>query len=226
MFGFFKRKAPALPTPEIKSITPEPLPQPHERVVHVGFIVGHDKRDGGAVMGGSSKLSEYDYNKALSNKILSLASERFPKLKVSIIFRDGVGIAGAYQKAKEIMCDCVIELHFNASEGKKATGTVTLCTPDHNDMEFAHIIHRHICQAFARTGDSMGVVVVGRAVRGAANVYAFKDGVNCLVEPFFGDSEADLGQAKEGEYANALLQGVMSWAHKMDLLKPTSQSMP
>jgi N-acetylmuramoyl-L-alanine amidase len=222
MFGWFKKKQQSLPAPQVVEIKAEPLPQAHERIVHVGFVVGHDKKAQGAVMVGASELTEYQYNKEIANKILEIATKDYPTLKVSIIFRDGVGIAGAYQKAKELLCDCVIELHFNASEGKKATGTETLCTPDANDVEFAHIIHKQLCQVFGRDGNSRGVVVIGKSVRGAPNVYAFPDGVNCLVEPFFGDSEAKLGIEKEGDYANALLQAVMSWAVKHDLLKPTS----
>lgn len=222
MFGWFKKKS--LPAPEIKPIEAVPLPKPHERIVHVGIIVGHDKKDQGAVMDHPSKLSEYAYHKELANKILAVAEEKFPKLIVSVIFRDEIGIHGAYQKAKEKMCDCVIELHFNATEGHKATGTLTLCTPDANDVEFAHIMHKQLCKAFNRIGDSLGVNVVGKSTRGAPNVYAFPDGVNCLVEPFFGDSEAELGITKQGAYGEAILEGVMLWAIQHDLLSPSAST--
>ena len=223
MFGIFKRKpkAQTLPAPEISTVTVEKnelLPRPYERVVHAAFIVGHDRKDQGAVLDHTTKLTEYEYNKQIAEKLINLAVAKYPKLKVSIIFRDNLGIQGAYKRAKEMACDCVIELHFNASEGKKATGTVTLCTPDRNDLDFAHIIHKQICQAFDRVGNSRGVTVIGRSVRGAANIYAFPDGVNCLVEPFFGDTEAVLGIHKEDDYAKALLDGVMLWAQKVDLL--------
>lgn len=222
MFGIFKRKpkTEALPSPEgQKEIAAEPLPQAHERVVHVGFIVGHSKKDQGAVMGGRSGMTEYEYNRQLSQKLINMASQSFPKLKVSVFYRDNLGISAVYARAKEMLCDAVIELHFNASEGKKATGTETLCTPDTDDVEFSHIIHKQICDVFNRVGDSRGVVVVGRSTRGAANVYAFDKGVNCLIEPFFGDSEAELGIQKMEPLAVSLLNGVMTWAHKKGLLK-------
>jgi hypothetical protein len=39
-----------------------------------------------------------------------------------------------------------------------------------------------------------------------------------LVEPFFGDSEAELGLSKVDEYAESLLSAVTQWALKMDLI--------
>ncbi len=221
MFGWFKSKQPAIAAPSIV-IKSEPLPQTKDQFIHLGIVVGHDKKEQGAVMDHQTKMTEYLFNKGLANKILAIADQQFPKLKVSVILRDGQGIHGAYQEAKNKNCDAVIELHFNASANKQAKGTVTLCTPDLNDVEFAHVIHSQICKVFNRAGESMGVVVVGKSVRGAPNVYAFPEGVNCLLEPFFGDTEAADGIAKEEECAKAILQAVMTWGMKKDLIKTTS----
>ena len=165
--------------------------------------------------------SEYEYGKKVLNAIVGHA-EKFHGLIVSGIFRDEGGIRGAYEQAKVIGCDAVIELHFNASAGA-AHGSLTLCTPDKNDLDFAHEIHNNICKAFNRVGSSKGVIVIGKTVRGSANIYAFPLGVNCLVEPFFGDnaSDAKLGREKLDAYALALLQGTFNWAVKQDLLKST-----
>mgnify|MGYP003402416605 FL=1 len=151
--------------------------------------------------------------------MISLAAKDYPRIKLSVITRDKQGILGSYKHAQEIGCDCVIELHFNASMNHKATGSETLCTPDPMDVEFSHIIHKKICDVFGRGGDSRGVVAIGRSVRGAPNIYAFQEGPNCLVEPFFGDSEDKLGKEKITQYAQGLLDAVSLWARKLDLIK-------
>lgn len=206
-----------IPAPAQTEIPSEPLPKLHERKIHLGIVVGHDKKDGGATMHGSG-MSEYEYGKKVLESCLKQAKD-FPGLEVTGIFRDGHGIRGAYNEAVAKKCDAVVELHFNASQGS-ATGSLTLCTPDVNDVDFAHEVHNNICKAFNRIGQSRGVMVIGKTTRGSACVYAFKDGVNCLVEPFFGDNkaEAELGIKVLDTYARSILQGTFNWGVKSDLI--------
>jgi N-acetylmuramoyl-L-alanine amidase len=219
MFGWlFKKSSPVvLIAPPKAEIPDAKLPTLNEQMVHLGVIVGHSQKDGGAVLAHPSKLNEYQYGKRVAEAIEYKAKGYYPKIKVSVLLRDDIGISGAYDRARGLGCDCVVELHFNAHNGK-ASGSLTLCTPDGGDVEFAHILHKFICKTFNRVGSSMGVAVIGRSVRGAGNVYAFPEGVNCLLEPFFGDSEAELGISKLDEYAEAILGGVTQWATKLDLI--------
>lgn len=219
MLGWlFKKKQPVILLAENNAeIKDQPLPLASEQVVHLGVIVGHTKQAQGAVMEhGGKKISEYEYNQEIAKKMV-LAASKYPRLMVSTIFRDKAGISGAYNEARKMGCDAVIELHFNAFD-KKVKGTETLCTPDKNDIEFANVVHRSMCETFQRIGASRGVRVIGRSVRGAPNVYAFPEGVNCLVEPFFGDAEADMAISKSDDYANCLLDAVQLWARHLDLV--------
>lgn len=186
------------------------------RLVKIGLIVGHSKKDPGAVSIG--KFSEYAYNAEIA-RLASIYALGTNKAVVECIYRDGVGIKGAYAAAEQLSCDVVIELHFNAATGQ-VSGTETLCSFDNNDVEFAHAIHAGVCEVFEREGASRGVKTLPRNARGSFNVYSFPNGVNCLVEPFFGDHPKDssLGLQKSAAYARGLVDAVILWATKKDLI--------
>lgn len=184
-------------------------------MVKLGIIVGHDKEHPGARITRIA-VPEYEWNKVVASHIAALQPE-YPGVELQIIFRDGVGIAGAYAEARAKNCDCVIELHFNAADGK-ASGTETLCSIDGDDIDFAHVIQKAMCQFFKRVGDSRGVKVISKADRGGVNLYSFPGGPNCLVEPFFGDSEPEMSINPAG-YAKCLLDAVVLWAKHKDLLR-------
>jgi N-acetylmuramoyl-L-alanine amidase len=207
-----------LPAPPLVSIPDERLPSAHDnRQFHLGVIVGHTKDSPGAALVGQG-IFEYQFNTEIANMMKRLAPR---ELKVDVIFRDGVGIAGAYAKAEQLGCDGVIELHFNAFNGQ-AFGTETLCTQDANDVEFAHIVQKAMCDVYGRTGKgNRGVLVISRSARGGGNVHAFRTGANCLTEPFFGDnpSEVRMALAKKTEYAQCLLQATLLYARKKDFIK-------
>jgi hypothetical protein len=140
-------------------------------------------------------------------------------IDVVVIYRDGVGISGAYKKAIDADCDCVIELHFNAFNAK-ATGTLTLCTTEPKDIEFATLIQEAMCAVFGRSSFSRGLSKLARGARGGQNVHSFPVGPNCLVEPFFGDvlSEEKLAIEKQRDYAAALVHAVRRWARSKELI--------
>ncbi len=184
--------------------------------VKLGIIVGHSKKQMGAKMIEPFGKYEYEYNSIIADKIKKYA-EALP-VEVVIIFRDGQGIEGAYAEARKNLCDAVIELHFNAGGG---IGTETLSTADQSDVAFAQIVHKKVCEVFGREGSSRGVISVSKASQGGANLHQFPGGVNCLVEPFFGDveAEASLGMNRADEYAEALVQAVWLWGKQVDLLR-------
>ena len=217
MFGWFRKKPTVvLRAPENKDIPDQLLPSGSEQVVHLGVVVGHTKLSGGAVLDGASKLSEYQYGLKVV-EAMKKAMDKFPRLQLSVFLRDDIGIAGAYDQARGAGCDCVVELHFNSASGK-STGSLTLTTPDPKDVAFANMQHWYMCEAFGRDGNSRGVLSIGRSVRGAGNVYAFNEGANCLLEPFFGDKEAELGLKKVDAYAYGILKATQEWATKQGLI--------
>lgn len=212
---------PALPPPPPVVIKPQPseeipdLPLPTTGGIKLGVIVGHTKESPGAALKGTG-LYEYQFN----TEIASLIKKHAPTwMQVETIFRDGVGISGAYLKAASIGCDVVIELHFNAYNGT-VQGTETLCTQDSDDIEFAHLVQKAVSAVFERPGNSRGVKVISASARGGGNVHAFKQGPNCLIEPFFGDNDLEVikALAKKDAYAKALVSAVVLYARKKDFL--------
>ncbi len=174
------------------------------------LVVGHESRAPGADF--ALGHSEYQYNSDIAARAKIYAASRAPNLRVEIIFRDGIGIGGAYRKAAALRPDACIELHFNAYNGT-AKGSETLSSVSADDKQFAGIIQKHICQVFERGGPSRGVKVLSRSGRGGQSLYSLPGSANCLVEPFFGDNmtEAKLADAKRGEYAAGLIDGVLEW---------------
>lgn len=210
MSGLFRKKVSA---PQIENGSE--LPSLHDPLkIRLGVIVGHTKEAPGAFA--TNGMNEYQFNTSIA-KTMAEHAAHIGGIEVIVIFRDGIGISGAYEKAEEMLCDCVIELHFNAFN-KVSTGTLTLCSQSSDDMAFASIIQKAMCKVFGREGMSKGVQVIPRSARGGGNVNSFKGGCNCLVEPFFGDNEMEvnLAMARKDEYAMALVEAVILWAKKID----------
>lgn len=172
------------------------------------LIVGHEKKAQGATL--ATGGSEYEYNSKAADLSKKYAVSRGVRLEV--IYRDGIGISGAYKKAMELKPDSCIELHFNAFN-KKASGTETLCTPDKEDLAFSKLVHKEICEVFERGGLSRGIKVLARGSRGSSNIYSLPGFSNCLVEPFFGDNEKEAIMALEKQelYAIGLVDATIKY---------------
>lgn len=196
-----------------KRETPHPLAA---NPITLGLIVGHTKRAPGATL--HNGPSEYVYNTEVAN-IAKKYAERYKFLTVHIIFRDVVGISGAYKKANTLKCDAVIELHFNAFN-KKVVGTETLIAPGTANRAFAQFIHDMQCQVFERGGPSRGIKVLSRGQNGFGNVSSFPQGPNCLPEPFFGDtpSEALMAVRKKEAYAQGLIEASVKYFQSQEMI--------
>lgn len=203
----FKSKPASKPT---ERETPSPV-ETHK--IKIGLVVGHEFKAPGADM--IDGTTEYKYNSEVA-KLAAEYAESTDKAIVEPIYRDGIGIEGAYHIAKTTKCDCVIELHFN-SYNETAYGTETLCSLDRQDIEFATKIHQSVCAVFDRNGISRGVKPLPRSARGGQSIYSFSNGVNCLVEPFFGDNKGDckLAKSKQTAYAKALVDASIMWSRKI-----------
>lgn len=201
-------------TGEKEEVSTPPVSAPTDKSTGtLVVVVGHTKADGGATfaLGGN----EYKYNSAVAAEMKLYAKAKYPNFRVEVVFRDGVGISGAYAKAKTFKPDACIELHFNAAN-KKAVGTETLSTNESMDKMFSGVIQSAMCRVFERTGQSRGVKILKKGDRGAGNIYSLPGVANCLVEPFFGDtpSDAKLGQEKQSAYARALVDATVSFVSK------------
>lgn len=229
MFEFLKRLLPKKEVIVEIPLRPVALPEPPAEgrelplsgdaaVLKLGVIVGHDKNAQGARMCSPHNLTEYAY----CSEIARGMKDRAPaNINVEIIYRDGVGIIGAYNLARHLLCDAVVELHFDAFNGK-ARGSTTLCSPDREDREFANHIHASISKMLQRgKNEDRGVKAISQAARGGVNVHSFPSGVNCLLEPFFGDNpeDAQLGMDKKVHIAKAILDGVGMWGCSIGLIR-------
>lgn len=179
---FYPERSASKPVKEPARETP---PEEYQFKPLLGIIVGHERKSPGAVMA-KSRVAEYFWNKDLAEIMQNIAKQE-GKIRTEIIYRDGIGREGAAKRARDLGCDAVIELHFNAFNGK-ALGTETLCTTDKKDIEFSTLVQKHMCIAMERKGMSRGVKPISRSDRGATNVYLIGDIVNCLTEPGFGDN--------------------------------------
>lgn len=191
-------------------------PEPGEAtMLKLAIVVGHEKKRPGATLYGGG--SEYDYNSQLAELIKEFSPEL--GIETSIIYRDGIGIGGAYRKVAELNPDCAVELHFNAFNGI-AHGTETLCSPAQHDKDLAFEVQSAMCLVFNRPGLSRGVKVLAKGDRGSQSVYALGATANCLVEPFFGDNpqEAEMARQRQGELAKSIVKGAREWAAKAGLL--------
>ena len=178
----------------------------------IALIVGHEKKSKGAF---SKTLgqAEYDWNTELANMARNYAT--MIGAEVQIFFRDVVGIAGAYKKALAWKPDALIELHFNAADGK-ASGTETL----YNDAGDAKDVHEVI---FAKKVNDAMVKALGlkdRGIkkrqpgdRGYGNINQTKSVPSILIESGFGDNPKDAKAmaANKNKLAKALINGTVDF---------------
>lgn len=184
-------------------------------------IVGHERSKPGADFDHPAFRSEYDFNKKVAELMVDYAATARPMIDIEIIYRDGIGISGAYRLAESAKPDACIELHFNSFSNKSVVGTETLCTSMEDDRDYASIIHRGMVKVFNREGKSdRGVKVLPRNARGAFNVYKLPGMANCLVEPFFGSNgeECKLAHEKIGDYARELVESSYEFFMKRGLI--------
>ena len=179
----------------------------------LGLVIGHERRAPGATMAQPYGISEYKYNTGIARLAVDHAERYHPDVDVHVITRDQIGVAGAYAQALAKHCDCVIELHFNAANGK-AAGTETLCSGEPIDMAFAQVVQDKVEAVFGRIDGGRGDRGLKKnPPRGGASVNGFKGKANCLVEPFFGDNpaEAELAMNRQAQYAASLIEAVVEW---------------
>lgn len=163
----------------------------------IAIIVGHEKGKPGAVLqfGLKKGMPEYVFN----TRTAELLSKRLAVsgANPATIFRDHIGITGAYEKARAYRPDFVIELHFNSSADESASGVETLISS--KGSTFTQTTERVFAVAFAdemnrlspstsRRRHGNGVLECRKEDRGGVNVNALGDIPSVLIEPFFGSN--------------------------------------
>jgi N-acetylmuramoyl-L-alanine amidase len=182
-------------------------PKNTDPTIGIAFIIGHTETAKGAYSS-YFKQSEYDFWR---HRVRHFTFECLDLGVNSQFFtRDGVGVAGAYQKANEwlegVEKKCIVELHFNAFN-KKATGTEVLYV---HDTAKEGILATEVSHAMA--------TVLGLRDRGAKdlkpgqaghyNVTRISEYPSILLEPFFGDNIDDCKAFERNEelfYRNVVL---------------------
>lgn len=203
-----------------------PPPPPSDALAPEGLaiVVGHTRQSQGAgalsppfpastTDAGVSARHEYAWNTDLARMIRKRAE--LARIRCEIFFRDGVGIAGAYENVRRWSPKATVELHFNAGGGN-ARGSLVLYGRAES-KPWAEALQKRIVTLYNRQGRSedRGVFIPGPQrgyERGLASVTQLHP--SALIEPFFGDSQSDamLGLQKKQGLADAILAAFASFA--------------
>lgn len=180
------------------------------------LVCGHTRTSPGAYGVWPINMHEYDFNRLFAQEISHFVKSM--GYRCPIVFRDNVGIKGAYQSAAGHNPSAIIELHFNAANGK-ASGTETLIltrgdSPDIMENEFGHWIQAIMVKTLELP--DRGVKNRGLGERGSSNLNQVKDCPSILIEPAFGDNPKDafVFYEKRMELAQNIARGFVQWVSR------------
>lgn len=160
-----------------------------------------------------SYVSEYTFYTVLA-AVMS-AQLRNRSVEHAVFFRDGIGIIGAYQKAKVYGSSAIIELHFNAVDNPNVKGTEVLYGDIPHSKELASYVHHEICGVFSRhsAGGDRGTRHTPATARGGRSLNNGTGIPSVLVEPFFGSNVVDAEAALMHFQAlgESIIEGFMKW---------------
>jgi len=175
------------------------------------FVVGHEAVSPGASSVAPLKMSEYSFNKQVSQ--LCYVFARDLGFDARVFFRDRIGISGAAKLVNEWAPDCCIELHFNSAT-PAAYGTVCLYDLDPKESkDFAEFVQRRVCEVFKRTGKGdRKTKLLEPGDRGHYNLLSYKVPA-IIVEPFFGSNSKDceLAWSNVTNYARGLVRSCIDF---------------
>ena len=178
-------------------------------VPSAAIVVGHTKSSPGASGIKPIGKNEYPWNKDLAARVKALCDSS--NVRCEIFYRDVGGIAGAYKRVRDWGAACVVELHFNAANGK-AAGTETLYDAEVNagSRGWAQRLQDEMVALYERSGKfNRGLKEVDPGDRGYDSCSAL-DIPSALIEPFFGDNVGDaaLGQEKKQDLATVIAKAM------------------
>jgi len=178
------------------------------RVLRLGIVVGHTRKDGGAVAVEGTIPQEYAYNTKLAQDMLNIAANR-EGLIVRVFYRDDIGIRGAYKLSDAWGANCTIELHYNAAANPKATGTETLHSGTKRSKSLAKHVQKRMVKALNLRDRGLKDRSTGR---GSTSLRAGRAPA-IIVEPGFGSNfnDAKTLLRKRRELAQAYIEGAADW---------------
>jgi N-acetylmuramoyl-L-alanine amidase len=179
----------------------------------LAIVVGHNSVATGAYAVKPISKSEYAFNSILAADIAILSTQK--NVEVDVFLRDEGGVVSAYEDAVESNPDAIIELHFNAYNGR-ASGTETLYVDEMDDRglrekELAQSIQYQMVKALDLP--DRGVKDRDRHDRGFRNLTQTYKIPSILIEPFFGDNPNDskIANARRVLLADSILFGFLNW---------------
>lgn len=179
----------------------------------LGIIIGHEKNAQGAV-NVITKETEYVYNTELAQMISAIAQDH--GVNVFIETRDVGGVKEAFHRLLARKPKAIIELHFNAADGR-ATGTETLFSDDDDqsgvvEQLLAVIVNKKMSEALGLRNRGVKEVF-SEGERCFYNISLRHDLPCILVEPGFGDNEIDALSMKQNKeaLARAIVEGFIKW---------------
>jgi len=176
------------------------------RPAKISIIVGHDKKEQGAVLRLPDKkvITEYQYN----TRVAAAMKELSPHYNciVNIFLRDNVGRLAAKRAAIAAEPDVILELLFNGSTHPEVRGAEILCSHYYNKLPLPRMILESCVKVFG--GQNRGIKNPSREDNGWMNVKSIVP--LFLLEPFFGSNELQAKVAMESviEYAQSILADV------------------
>lgn len=162
----------------------------------IALVIGHNARAQGAVRVTDGR-TEYDFNSDLAAAIREMDPARY------VIIRRTAGageIGRAYAEVDASGAAASVELHFNASAAKSATGTETLCSGTAASTRLAAALQAKITAALGLK--DRGVKAIPRNGRGGASLWTGRPPA-ALIEPYFGSNPSDCAAADRGFAAMA-----------------------
>jgi N-acetylmuramoyl-L-alanine amidase len=165
--------------------------QPSVSEKKLAVVVGHTRQRPGARAESPIGEQEYFWNSDLAKMMEEQAQSQQMPLKV--FYRDGIGVAGAYQQAQEWGASAVIELHFNSFSTPSATGTETLWVTQPSEG-LGNAVQQAMIGVLGLRDRGAKRPFQGR---GEASLTALPDTPSVLIEPFFGSNPNDCQRAEE-----------------------------
>jgi N-acetylmuramoyl-L-alanine amidase len=175
----------------------------------LAVVVGHTRARPGAIAVDPINEHEYPWNTRLAERMKGYADSK--GVPMEIFFRDRVGISGAYRKVADYGASAVIELHFNAFDDPRATGTETLWSTPPSE-KLAEDVQQAMVQALGSRDRGAKQRHTGRGVKSLTELPGTP---SVLIEPFFGSNPDDAAVVRDREetLARALVdaaQGFMT----------------
>lgn len=179
----------------------------------LGIVVGHTKAAPGA-FSKTLNQSEYVYNSDLAEKIKAYGAK--VGVEVFIEKRDVGGVTGAFKRILAKKPAAIIELHFNAANGK-ASGAETLFSDNYDragadELALAFLLAKNMAKVLGIP--NRGVKERGtKGERGFFNLMQTTQIASVLIESGFGDNPVDAKamRDKKDALAQTIVDSFTAW---------------